>query len=223
WEIKFNIGGKKLTRAMKKFGQAPVPPYIKRPANLKEYQTIYARWPGSAAAPTAGLHFTQLLINGLKRKGIELLFITLHVGLGTFQPIRTGNIQKHKMHPEWASVSAETAQKINRAKKEGRRIIAVGTTTVRTLENFADKRGVLKPGKKEIDLFILPGYKFKAVDGLITNFHLPKTTLLLLVSAFLGHKEKNQKEGRQILFRAYREAIKKKYRFYSFGDAMLII
>lgn len=223
WDVQFNLKGRKLKKALAKFGLAPVPPYIKRLSNLKEYQTVYAKKLGSAAAPTAGFHFTKRLIGKLKKKGVKILFVTLHVGLGTFQPIKTEDIKRHKVYSEWAAISRKTARAINRARMECRRIIAVGTTTARTLESFAGARGFVKAGKKEVDLFILPGYKFKVLDSLITNFHLPKTTLLLLVSAFLGFKEKNQAKGRRKLFRAYNEAIKRKYRFYSFGDAMMII
>ncbi len=223
WKIKFNIAGEKFGKIIRKIGRAPTPPYIKRLARPEEYQTVYARRAGSAAAPTAGLHFTKRLLASLKKSGVEILFVTLHVGPGTFQPVKTGDIKKHKIHSEFAVMPAGTARRINRAKKEGRRIIAVGTTACRTLESFTDKRGIVGAGQKEVDLFIIPGYKFRAVDGLITNFHLPKTTLLFLVSAFLGDKEKNQTAGRKKLFRAYREAIKKNYRFYSFGDAMMII
>lgn len=223
WKIKFNSKGKKFKEIIGRIGQPPTPPYIKRLSNLKEYQTVFARHSGSVAAPTAGFHFTDRLLGNLEKNCVEILFVTLHIGLGTFRPIKSENVKRHRIHPEWAEMPAETALKINLAKKEGRRIIAVGTTTCRTLESFAGSRGFTKPGRKEIDLFILPGYKFKVIDGLITNFHLPKTTLLFLVSAFVGHKIKNQKRGRQILFRAYDEAIKRKYRFYSFGDAMLII
>lgn len=214
WEIKFDLKEQELKKILRKIGKIPTPPYIKRPAKFKEYQTVFAKHPGSVAAPTAGFHFTRRLLHDLKNKGVEILFVTLHVGLGTFQPIKTADIKKHKMHSEIAEILPETARRINAAKKEKRRIIAVGTTVCRTLESFADNRGLVKSGKKEVDLFILPGYKFKIIDGLITNFHLPKTTLLLLVAAFLG---------KRLLRRAYREAIKRKYRFYSFGDAMMII
>jgi len=213
WKIKFNFTGKKLEQAISRFGKAPTPPYIKRLSNLKEYQTIYAKRKGSIAAPTAGFHFTKNLINKLKKQDIKFYSVTLHVGLGTFQPVRTEIIEKHKMHSELAEVKKEIAKKLNQAKKNNQRIIAVGTTAVRTLETFTSNK-ILKPGIKYTNLFIYPGYKFKFVDAMITNFHLPKSTLLMLVCAFASRK---------LIFKAYKEAIKKKYRFYSFGDAMLII
>ncbi|MCD6471085.1 tRNA preQ1(34) S-adenosylmethionine ribosyltransferase-isomerase QueA [bacterium] len=213
WKIKFNFTSKKLEQAISRFGKAPTPPYIKRLSNLKEYQTIYAKRKGSIAAPTAGFHFTKNLISKLKKQDIKFYSVTLHVGLGTFQPVRTEIIEKHKMHSELAEVKKEIAKKLNQAKKNNQRIIAVGTTTVRTLETFTSNK-ILKPGIKYTNLFIYPGYKFKFVDAMITNFHLPKSTLLMLVCAFASRK---------LIFKAYKEAIKKKYRFYSFGDAMLII
>ena len=213
WRIKFNLSNKKLEQALNSFGKAPVPPYIKRVSNLKEYQTVYAKVKGSVAAPTAGFHFTKNLINKLKKQNIKFESITLHVGLGTFLPVREENIKKHKMHPEWVEIKKETSKKLNQAKKNNQRIIAVGTTTVRALESFCVNKE-LSFGSKEVSLFIYPGYKFKFIDGMITNFHLPKSTLLMLVCAFAS---------RDFIFKAYKEAIKKKYRFYSFGDAMLII
>lgn len=219
WLIKFNAQGEKLQKLIHKYGQTPLPPYIKKSAKLKDYQTIYAQNEGSVAAPTAGLHFTKQLINELKKKGIIFETITLHVGLGTFSPIREENIEKHKMHSEWAEISAKTAKAINKAKAEGRRVIAVGTTSVRTLEYFSDKIlnskfYILYSGQREVDIFINPGYKFKIVDAIITNFHLPQTTLMILVAAFARQDN---------ILKAYQEAIKKKYKFFSFGDAMLII
>ena len=214
WEIRPNLKKRIFLKKLKQFGRAPTPPYIKRLSNLKEYQTIYARYPGSVAAPTAGFHFTKKLIKTLKRKGVKFEFITLHVNLGTFQPVRVENVEEHRMDPEWAEIKSRTAYRLNRFKKEGLRIIAVGTTSCRTLEAFADKNHLLQPGQKEIDLFIYPGYQFKFTDALITNFHLPRSTPLLLVSALAG---------RDLIFKAYQEAIKRKYRFYSFGDAMLIL
>ncbi|MGC9048748.1 MAG: tRNA preQ1(34) S-adenosylmethionine ribosyltransferase-isomerase QueA [Patescibacteria group bacterium] len=213
WEIKFNLGNKKLMKVIYRMGKAPTPPYIKRISNLKEYQTIYAKRNGSVAAPTAGFHFTKKLMDKLKKQGIQFEFVTLHVGLGTFQPVKVEEIEKHQMHEEWAEIKPGVAERLNQAKKEKRRIIAVGTTSVRVLESFA-VNGELKAGEKWIDLFIYPNYQFKFVEAMITNFHLPKSTLLMLVSAFAG---------RDFIFRAYQEAIEKKYRFYSFGDAMLIL
>lgn len=213
WKIRFNLSGRKLDEAIRKTGETPLPPYIKKQAKLKDYQTIYAKNEGSVASPTAGLHFTEKLIKKLQKKGVIFKKVTLHVGLGTFSPIREEAIEKHKMHFESASVSKDTAQAINKAKKEKRRVIAVGTTSIRTLEGFAYD-GKISSGKKEINLFITPGYEFQIVDAVITNFHLPDTTLLILVAAFAG-KEK--------ILNAYQEAVNKKYKFFSFGDAMLII
>lgn len=217
WLVKFNKTGKELERLIDELGQVPTPPYIKvkdRGLSIKDrYQTVYAEHRGSVAAPTAGFHFTKQLINKLKKKGVQFEFITLHVGFGTFEPVKVDNIKKHKMHSELATLDRVTAKRLNQAKKEGRRIIAVGTTTVRALESFYRNKK-LKSQSKWIDTFIYPGYKFKFIDGLITNFHLPKSTLLMLVSAFVGREE---------IFKVYQEAIKKKYRFFSFGDAMLII
>jgi S-adenosylmethionine:tRNA ribosyltransferase-isomerase len=202
-------------QVLDELGQMPVPPYIKKKLKDKDrYQTVYARYPGSAAAPTAGLHFTKDLLAEITNKGVETAYITLHVGLGTFRPVRVKNIEEHKMHAEYYEVSSEAAQKINSAREKGRRVIAVGTTSTRTLETVADENGQIEPKSGWSDIFIYPGYRFKAIDGLVTNFHLPESTLIMLVCAFAG-KEK--------VFRAYEEAINKKYRFYSFGDAMLII
>lgn len=213
WQIKFNLEGKKFKEAIYKIGLAPTPPYIKRISNLKEYQTIYAQKDGSVAAPTAGFHFTKRLISSLKKRGIKFEFITLHIGLGTFRPIKTERIENHKMAAEFVIINKKTAERINKIKKAGNKIIAVGTSTVRALES-AVKDGKIYPFRGWTNLFIKPGYKFSIVDGLITNFHLPKSTNLLLVSAFAKRK---------MIFRAYQEAIRKRYRFYSFGDAMLII
>ncbi len=207
---------------LKKIGRVPLPPYIHRDvhdADLWEqdrnrYQTVYARHPGAVAAPTAGLHFSPDLIAAIKDKGVFISPITLHVGYGTFAPIKAERISEHKMHSEAYRVSAQTAEEIREQKQRGGRIIAVGTTSARVLEHQALKYGSIKAEEGECDLFITPGFSFQAIDGLITNFHLPRTTLLLLVSAFAG-SEKIQK--------AYREAIERKYRFYSYGDAMLIL
>ncbi|MFA5107306.1 MAG: tRNA preQ1(34) S-adenosylmethionine ribosyltransferase-isomerase QueA [Patescibacteria group bacterium] len=211
WRIRFNQAGQKLIAAINDLGQAPTPPYIKRASNLKEYQTVYADKPGSVAAPTAGFHFTKPLLNKLRKRGVHAEFITLHVGLGTFQPVKFNDIEKHRMHPEFVEVDKAVHQRLVKAKKEGRRIIAVGTTTVRTLETLPKKPAT---SRRWINTFIYPGYKFKMVDGLVTNFHLPKSTLLMLVSAFAG---------RTLILKAYTRAIQKGYRFYSFGDAMLIL
>ena len=200
-------------RKLFSLGQTPLPPYIKKPAKLTDYQTIFAKSQGSVAAPTAGLHFTKKLINQLKKQGVRIEYLTLHVGLGTFQPVKTRLVKEHQIHSEWGTLTKATAQRLNEAKAGGHKIIAVGTTSVRTLEAFTTKSGQLMPGAKEIAIFIYPGYRFKFVDSIITNFHLPKSTLLMLVSAFANQP---------LIKKAYREAINKKYRFYSFGDAMLI-
>lgn len=195
-------------------GQMPLPPYIHTTLQDKErYQTVYNKHQGSAAAPTAGLHFTSRLLQELKEKGVEIIEILLHVGLGTFRPVKVDNIEEHHMHPEFYSVSSEAAQRLNKALNEGRRIIAVGTTSTRTLES-AYKDGQIEAGQGWTEIFIYPGYDYKVVNGLITNFHLPKSTLIMLVSALAG---------RERVLKAYKEAVEKKYRFFSFGDAMLII
>ena len=197
-----------------RLGEMPLPPYIKEKLTDKErYQTVYSKIDGSAAAPTAGLHFTEELIEQIKDMGVNTAYLTLHVGLGTFRPVSVENVEEHVMHSERYEINEETADLINRTRENGGRIIAVGTTSVRTLETAADDDGRLKAESGNTDIFIYPGYKFKAVDALITNFHLPESTLLMLVSAFAG-KDK--------VFKAYEEAVKVKYRFFSFGDAMFI-
>ena len=195
-------------------GEMPLPPYITEKLEDKErYQTVYSKIEGSAAAPTAGLHFTEELLKKIKEKGIEVCFVTLHVGLGTFRPVKVDDVEKHNMHSEFYMVSKEVAEKVNKAKDEGRRVVAVGTTSIRTLESVADDNGKLTEKSGWTDIFIYPGYKFKCVDALITNFHLPESTLVMLVSA-LASKEK--------ILNAYDVAVKEKYRFFSFGDAMFI-
>ena len=213
WLVKFNKSGDSLEKLIDQIGQTPLPPYIKATGFRNRYQTVYAQYRGSVAAPTAGFHFTKSLIGKLKKQGIQFEFVTLHVGLGTFEPVKEENARKHKMHSEYAVLNEAAAERLNQAKKEGRRIIAVGTTSVRTLESFNIK-GKFKAGKKWTDIFICPGYRFKAIDAIITNFHLPKSTLLMLVMAFAG---------KGFIAKAYQEAVNKKYRFYSFRDAMLII
>lgn len=211
--IKFNQPKEKVLIMADKIGHVPVPPYVARePKKLSDYQTIYAKNTGSVAAPTAGFHFTPRLFQELKKKGVGLAFVTLHVGLGTFRLVKTERVEEHEMHSEWVEIDKETADLIKQAKKAGRRVIAVGTTTARVLEGVA-KAGKLQSHKGDINIFIYPGYKFKIIDGLITNFHLPKSTLLVLVSAFIG---------REKILRAYQTAVKKKYRFFSFGDAMFV-
>jgi S-adenosylmethionine:tRNA ribosyltransferase-isomerase len=197
-------------------GSVPVPPYVKASeSNTKQYQTVYAKNVGSVAAPTAGFHFTPELIEQLKQKGIHFTTVTLHVGLGTFRPVQTDDLDDHVMHEEWVSVPQEVRNLITKTRKEGHRAIAVGTTTVRALESG------LTEGFTNI--FIKPGYRFKWVDGLITNFHLPKSTLLVLISSFIGERHVDPDEGRMIALKTYEEAIRLGYRFYSFGDAMMIV
>ncbi|MBI2645368.1 tRNA preQ1(34) S-adenosylmethionine ribosyltransferase-isomerase QueA [Candidatus Uhrbacteria bacterium] len=220
WEIEFNKKGVALRRALHIVGSAPTPPYVHQISDLKKYQTVYAKHEGSVAAPTAGFHFTKPLLAKLRKKGVSFCEVTLHVGPGTFSPIRTDDITHHVMHPEYAILSKKTAKLINTAKKKKRRIICVGTTSVRVLESFADRHGILHAGEKDVNLFIYPGFCFKIVTGMITNFHLPQSTLLLLVCAFTEWKHTG---GKDFILSAYHEAIQKNYRFYSFGDAMLIL
>lgn len=197
-----------------KLGEMPLPPYITHKLQDKNrYQTVYAKYEGSAAAPTAGLHFTKELLQQIEEKGIDIAYVTLHVGLGTFRPVKVDNILEHHMHSEFYQVTKEAAEKINKAKKEGHRVICVGTTSCRTVESAADENGMVKEGCDNTEIFIYPGYKFKVLDALITNFHLPESTLVMLVSALAG---------REHILNAYEEAIREKYRFFSFGDAMFI-
>lgn len=196
-------------------GQMPLPPYITHTLKDKNrYQTVYAKYEGSAAAPTAGLHFTEELFQKLEEKGVLVANVTLHVGLGTFRPVKVDDVSKHHMHTEFYQVTKEEADKINKAKQAGGRIVCVGTTSCRTIESAADENGVLKPGQGDTDIFIYPGYSFKMMDVLITNFHLPESTLLMLVSALAGKEQ---------VMRVYEEAVQEKYRFFSFGDAMIIL
>lgn len=196
-------------------GQMPLPPYITHTLKDKNrYQTVYAKYEGSAAAPTAGLHFTEELFRKLEEKGVLVANVTLHVGLGTFRPVKVDDVSKHHMHTEFYQVTKEEADKINKAKQAGGRIVCVGTTSCRTIESAADENGVLKPGQGDTDIFIYPGYSFKMMDVLITNFHLPESTLLMLVSALAGKEQ---------VMRVYEEAVQEKYRFFSFGDAMIIL
>ena len=197
-----------------RLGEMPLPPYITHKLQDKNrYQTVYARFDGSAAAPTAGLHFTPELLEQIQDMGVELAYVTLHVGLGTFRPVKVENVKEHHMHSEYYQVSAEAAEKINRTKKNGGRVICVGTTSCRTVESAADENGQVEAGCGNTDIFIYPGYRFKVLDALITNFHLPESTLVMLVSALAG---------REHVLAAYEEAVKERYRFFSFGDAMLI-
>ena len=199
-----------------KIGLMPLPPYIHESLKEKDrYQTVYAKYDGSAAAPTAGLHFTPELLEKIQEKGIEIANVTLHVGIGTFRPVKEDTVEAHKMHSEHFYIKQEDVDKINKAKQEGRRVIAVGTTSCRVLESIADENtGMVKPIEDDTEIFIYPGYKFKCIDGLITNFHLPQSTLLMLVSALAG---------KEFIMKAYKEAVKEKYRFFSFGDAMFIM
>lgn len=199
---------------LEELGQMPLPPYIKEKLEDKErYQTVYAKLNGSAAAPTAGLHFTNSFLEEIRNKGVSTAFVTLHVGLGTFRPVKCENVLEHKMHTEHFIITEETAEMINQTRKNGGKIIAVGTTTVRVLETVSDADGTVRATEGDTNIFIYPGYKFKTVDKLITNFHLPESTLLMLVSAF---------SDREKILAAYEEAIREKYRFFSFGDAMFI-
>ena len=199
---------------LERLGKMPLPPYIKAELNDAErYQTVYSREVGSAAAPTAGLHFTQELLQKLADKGVRLCYVTLHVGLGTFRPVKEEEIEDHPMHAEFCMIPEETARIVNETKKNGGRVIAVGTTSCRTLESFASADGALSPSSGWTDIFIYPGYRFKCIDALITNCHLPESTLIMLVSALAG---------RETILHAYETAVKERYRFFSFGDAMLI-
>ena len=196
-------------------GLMPLPPYIHESLKQKDrYQTVYAKYEGSAAAPTAGLHFTDELIEKIKQKGVEIANVTLHVGIGTFRPVKVENIEEHDMHSEHYYIKEEDVEKINKTKKNGGRIIAVGTTSCRVLESVADEKGMVKETEGDTNIFIYPGYKFKCVDALITNFHLPESTLIMLVSALAG---------KEYIMQAYKHAVEEKYRFFSFGDAMFIV
>ena len=211
--VKFEYEGI-FEEVLDELGNMPLPPYITEKLEDRErYQTIYSKHNGSAAAPTAGLHFTDDLLKQIRDKGVEEAFVTLHVGLGTFRPVKVDDVLEHKMHSEYYMVSQEAADKINRAKENGKRVICVGTTSCRTIESAADNNGVLKATSGWTDIFIYPGYKFKLMDNLITNFHLPESTLIMLVSAL---------STRENILNAYEEAVKERYRFFSFGDAMFL-
>ena len=203
-----------LLEILEKLGSMPLPPYIhEKLENGERYQTVYSKISGSAAAPTAGLHFTNELLNKIEEKGIEVLYVTLHVGLGTFRPVKVDNVLEHKMHSEYYEISEDVANRLNIAKKEGRKIIAVGTTTTRVLETVMHKYNKFIPCSGNTDIFIYPGFEFKAIDSLITNFHLPKSTLVMLVSALAGKDN---------ILNSYKIAVEEKYRFFSFGDSMMI-
>lgn len=213
-KVKFNYNGI-FNEILDQIGLVPLPPYIHETLKEKDrYQTVYAKFEGSAAAPTAGLHFTNELLDKIKEKGVEIANVTLHVGIGTFRPVKEDEVEKHDMHTEHFYIKNEDAEKINNAKRKGKRVIAVGTTSCRVLESIADENGLVKETEGDTKIFIYPGYKFKCLDALITNFHLPQSTLLMLVSALAG---------REFILKAYNEAVKEKYRFFSFGDAMFIM
>ena len=212
-KVRFNYKGI-FNEILDKIGLMPLPPYIHEELKEKDrYQTVYAKYDGSAAAPTAGLHFTQELLQKIQDKGVKIANVTLHVGIGTFRPVKEETVENHEMHSEHFYIKQEDADMINNAKKEGHRVIAVGTTSCRVLETISDENGFVKATEGDTKIFIYPGYKFKILDGLITNFHLPESTLLMLVSALAG---------REYIMGAYNEAVKEKYRFFSFGDAMAI-
>ena len=211
--VRFSYDGV-FEAVLDELGQMPLPPYIhEKLADPARYQTVYAKHEGSAAAPTAGLHFTDELMAKIRQKGVDIVTVLLHVGLGTFRPVKAEDVSEHQMHSEYYEVSEAAADRINAARQQGGRVICVGTTSVRTLETVSDDAGQVHAGKGNTQIFITPGVKIKAVDGLITNFHLPQSTLLMLISAFIG---------REKVLAAYQEAVKEKYRFFSFGDAMLI-
>ena len=213
--VTFHYDTETLYEKLDEFGKMPLPPYItKQLEDQSQYQTVYAKELGSAAAPTAGLHFTPELMEKIKAKGVEIAEVTLHVGLGTFRPVKEDEISDHKMHTEWYNVSPETAQKINDTHAAGHRVIAVGTTSCRTLESVAARYGEIRACSGDTDIFLYPGVEFHCIDGLITNFHLPESTLIMLVSAFCGYEN---------TMHAYKVAVEEKYRFFSFGDAMLIV
>lgn len=212
-KVKFEYNGI-FNEILDQIGLMPLPPYIKERLKDKDrYQTVYAKYEGSAAAPTAGLHFTDELLEKIKAKGVEIANVTLHVGIGTFRPVKVENIEEHDMHSEHYYIKQEDAEKINNARKNGGRIISVGTTSCRVLESVADENGLVKEVEGDTNIFIYPGYKFKCIDCLITNFHLPESTLIMLVSTLAG---------KDFVMKAYEEAVKEKYRFFSFGDAMFI-
>lgn len=215
-DFRFEFEGVSFYEVLDRLGDMPLPPYIHEKLEDRErYQTVYSKHVGSAAAPTAGLHFTEELLEEVREKGVDTLFITLHVGLGTFRPVKVEKIEEHKMHSEFYIMSDEVAERLNEVRKNGGRIVAVGTTAVRTLETIATANdGIFRGASGWTDIFIYPGYRYQGIDGMITNFHLPKSTLLMLVSAFAG---------RDHVLNAYNEAVREKYRFFSFGDAMLIL
>lgn len=210
-------GEEPLLQVLERIGHIPLPPYISRSAaaaDRERYQTVFAQAPGAVAAPTAGLHFDTAMLARLEQLGIERAFVTLHVGAGTFQPLRVDDIAQHHMHSEWLEIDLDTTARVNAAKQAGRRVIAIGTTVVRALETAADAAGCIRPFRGETDIFITPGYRFRIVDALVTNFHLPESTLLMLVCAF---------GGKENVLSAYRHAVEERYRFFSYGDAMFVL
>ena len=216
YEIEFE-GEEPLLQVLGRIGHIPLPPYIVRPdavADRERYQTVFAQAPGAVAAPTAGLHFDTAMLARLEQVGIERAFVTLHVGAGTFQPLRVDDIAQHRMHSEWLEIEPGTTARVNAAKQAGQRVIAIGTTVVRALETAADDAGCIRPFRGETDIFITPGYRFRVVDALVTNFHLPESTLLMLVCAFGGTEN---------VLSAYRHAVEQRYRFFSYGDAMFVL
>ena len=213
-KVKFEYNGI-FNEILDKIGLMPLPPYIKESLEDKDkYQTVYAKYEGSSAAPTAGLHFTEELLEKIRKKGIEIANVTLHVGIGTFRPVKVENVEDHSMHSEHYYIKSEDAEKINKAKRENHKIVAVGTTSCRVLESVSDENGFVKEVEGDTNIFIYPGYKFKCIDNLITNFHLPESTLIMLVSSLAG---------KDFIMEAYNKAVKEKYKFFSFGDAMLIL
>lgn len=215
--VRFNCAPEDFRRMLQACGKAPLPPYIRRPPqpqDAQRYQTVYARSEGAVAAPTAGLHFTPEMLDTLQRKGVNLTTLTLHIGLGTFRPVKAENVEEHRMHSERFELPPECAEAVSEARSQGKHVIAVGTTVARVLEACADEEGHLTPQTGRTDLFIYPGYRFKVVDALLTNFHLPRSTLLMLVCAFAGT---------DFVLEAYRQAVAAKYRFYSYGDCMLLL
>ncbi len=214
-KVEFKYNGI-FNEILDEIGLMPLPPYITEASreDNEKYQTVYAKYEGSSAAPTAGLHFTEELLNKIKAKGIEIANVTLHVGIGTFRPVKVENVEEHEMHSEHYYIKKEDAEKINKAKENGKRVIACGTTSCRVLESVADENGLVKEVEGDTNIFIYPGYKFKCIDSLITNFHLPESTLIMLVSALAG---------KEFIMKAYNDAVKKEYKFFSFGDAMIIL
>jgi S-adenosylmethionine:tRNA ribosyltransferase-isomerase len=216
-QVRFNTAGRPFEAVLGETGHTPLPPYIDRrdePLDRERYQTVYAATPGAVAAPTAGLHFSNEMLDALERKGAGHVYVLLHTGIGTFKPVEVENIEEHKMHSEYFEIEPSVANEINRIKAREGRIIAVGTTTVRTLESNADEDGIVRAGRGHSDIFLYPPYKFKVPDAMLTNFHMPKSTLLMMISAFAG---------REFILECYQHAVQEKYRFFSYGDAMLIL